>query len=73
MDLSNAFLQVPLDDQIKQYITINTHKGLFRYNHAPTYWCGICSIFFKHNIDSMLEGIKQASSYICDFVKGVTL
>ena len=35
LDLANAFLQLPLDDESKQYLTINTHKGLFQYNRLP--------------------------------------
>jgi len=31
LDLLNAFLQLSLDDQSKQYLTINTHKGLITY------------------------------------------
>ena len=32
IDLSNAFLQLPLDNDSKIYTTINTSEGLFRYN-----------------------------------------
>ena len=32
LDLSQAYLQIPLDDSSKELVTINTHKGLFRYN-----------------------------------------
>ena len=32
IDLSNAYLQIPLDEQSKVITTINTQKGLFKYN-----------------------------------------
>ena len=32
LNLSHAYLQVPVDDDSKEYLTVNTHKGLFRYN-----------------------------------------
>ena len=35
LDLSNAFLQLPLDPESKQYVTINTHRGLHQYNRLP--------------------------------------
>jgi len=35
LDLANAYQQVPLDEASKQYVTINTHKGLYRYNRLP--------------------------------------
>ena len=31
LDLSHAYLQVPLDTQSQKYVTIATHKGLFQY------------------------------------------
>ncbi|XP_062540847.1 uncharacterized protein K02A2.6-like [Armigeres subalbatus] len=36
IDLSDAYLQVEVDDDSKQLLTINTHRGLFRFNRlAP--------------------------------------
>ena len=32
MDLASAYLQILLDEQSKEYTTINTHKGLYCYN-----------------------------------------
>ena len=31
LDLSQAYQQLPLDEESKNYVVINTHKGLFRY------------------------------------------
>ena len=35
LDMSQAYLQLALDDQAKELLTINTHKGLFAYNRLP--------------------------------------
>ena len=35
LDLANAYQQIPLDDQSKKIVAINTHKGLFQYNRLP--------------------------------------
>ena len=32
LDMSDAYLQVELDDATKKVLVVNTHKGLFRYN-----------------------------------------
>ena len=32
LDLSQAYQQLELDEESKDYTVINTHKGLFRYN-----------------------------------------
>ena len=31
LDVSHAYLQVPLDEHSRHYVTINTHQGLFQY------------------------------------------
>ena len=35
LDLSHAYEQMLVDDDSKEFLTINTHKGLFRYNRFP--------------------------------------
>ena len=35
LDLAQAYLQLPLSDSSKQYVTVNTHKGLFEFNRVP--------------------------------------
>ena len=35
LDLSSAYQQVLLDEESRQYVTINTHLGLFRYTRLP--------------------------------------
>jgi predicted aspartyl protease len=32
LDMSQAYQQIPLEDQSKKFTTINTHKGLFQFN-----------------------------------------
>ena len=32
LDLANAYLQIPLHEDSKKLVTVNTHKGHFRYN-----------------------------------------
>ena len=34
LDLHQAYQQLLLDES-KDYVMINTHQGLFRYNHLP--------------------------------------
>ena len=35
IDLTQAYQQLPLDNESKQYVVINTHKGLFRHTCLP--------------------------------------
>ena len=35
LDLSQAYLQLEMDESCKKFLTVNTHKGLFEYNRLP--------------------------------------
>ena len=35
LDFQQAFLQLPLNENSKQYTTINTSEGLYRFNYLP--------------------------------------
>jgi hypothetical protein len=65
-------MQVPLDEQSQQYVTINTHKGLFRYTRLPF---GIASApsIFQRVMENLLQGIPRFCVYLDDIlVTGAT-
>ena len=35
LDLSHAYNQIVLDDDAREFLTINTHRGLFRHTRLP--------------------------------------
>lgn len=43
LDLAHAYQQIPLHEDSKQYVVINTHKGLYQYNRLHAFWGGLCS------------------------------
>ena len=65
LDGSNAYHQLELDEKSKEFLVINTHRGLYRYNVLPQ---GIASspAIFQAFMDKMLEGIERAGAYIDD-------
>ena len=67
LDLSQAYLQIPLDDSSKELVTINTHKGLFRYNRLPF---GISSApaIFQRCTENLLQGINGVCVYFDDIL-----
>ena len=67
LDLSQAYQQLPLDDESKQFVVINTHKGLFRYVRLPF---GIASApaIFQRVMDNLLNGIPGVVNYIDDIL-----
>ena len=36
LDMSNAHLQLPLDEASQKVVAIHTHKGLFKYTHVQS-------------------------------------
>ena len=56
INLSQAYQQLPLADESKQYVVINTHKGLFRYTRLPF---GVSSApgIFQRVMENVLQGI----------------
>ena len=67
LDLAHAYHQIPLDEASKKYATINTYKGLYRYNRLPF---GISSApsIFQRTIESILQDTAGVAVYIDDIL-----
>ena len=67
LDLLHAYLQLQLDDKAKDYLVVNTHKGLFEYTRMPF---GITSApaIFQRTMDNLLQGMKHVVVYIDDIL-----
>ena len=65
LDLSHAYQQLPLEEDSKRFVVINTHKGLFRYTRLPF---GIASApaIFQRVIEGLLQGIEGVVTYLDD-------
>ena len=53
LDLSHAYQQLVLNEQSKQFTTINTHRGLYQYTHLP--WDILCSYCAPKNNGQSIE------------------
>lgn len=69
IDLSDAFLQVEVDEASRGLLTVNTHRGLYHYNRLPP-GVKIAPGAFQQLIDTMLAGLKGTSGYMDDVVVG---
>ncbi len=67
IDLKNAYLQMEVEPDSKELLTINTHKGLFRYNRlvfgiasAPAIW--------QRTIEQVLQNIPMTQVILDDMI-----
>ena len=67
LDLAKAYQQIPLKDTSKQYVTINTHKGLYRYNRLP-FGVSAAPSIFQRIMENLLQGIPGVSIYLDDIL-----
>ena len=67
LDLSHVYLQIQLERESQDYVVINTHKGLFRYQRLPFGVASAPSIF-QRVMENLLRGIKGVSVYIDDIL-----
>ena len=74
LDMSQAYLQLPLDDNSKELVTINTHKGLFQYNRL-LFGVSAAPAVFQRCMESLLQGCAGVSIYLDDgiLVTGSTM
>lgn len=55
-----------------KFLTINTHKGLFRYNRLP-FGVSSAPAIFKRVMDTLLQGFEGVSTYIDDIIIGTSI
>ncbi len=68
--MTQSYLQIPVDEESKKILTINTHKGLFNFTRLPIGVASAPSIF-QRITEGILKDIPRVSVYIDDiFVKG---
>ncbi|XP_021371365.1 uncharacterized protein K02A2.6-like [Mizuhopecten yessoensis] len=65
LDLTQAYNQVLLDKESREYVTINTHLGLYRYTRLPF---GVASApaIFQRTIETVLQGLNGVGAILDD-------
>ena len=67
IDLSQVYNQVLLEPESREYLTVNTHKGLYRYTRLPF---GVASApaLLQEIMEKILHGIPNVVVYIDDIL-----
>ncbi|KFD59761.1 hypothetical protein M514_28058 [Trichuris suis] len=65
LDFADAYLQVEVEDECKELLTINTYRGFYRYNRLPF---GVKSApgIFQQIMDTMIAGLNVTVAYLDD-------
>ena len=58
LDLSHAYVQLNVDKESQEYLTISTHKGLYSYFKLP-YGVKSSPKIFQAKMDQILQGIEK--------------
>lgn len=65
LDLPQAYQQLPLEDDSKKYVVINTR--LFRYTRLP-FGISLAPVIFQRVIESILQQIEGVVVYLDDIL-----
>ena len=61
--LSRAYIQLILDEESREYVTINTHKGLFSYTRLP-FGVSVALSVFQRTFEVLPAGRHSKGVYI---------
>ena len=67
LDLSQAYQQILLDEDSREYVTINTHKGLYRPTRLP-FGVASASAIFQSKIEQVLQDIPMVVCRVDDIL-----
>jgi len=67
LDLSEAYLQVELDEESQKYLVISTHKGPFRFNRSQ-YGVASAPAIFQQIMEQILPKLPKVVCYMDDIL-----
>ena len=63
LNLAHAYEYIPLRDESRPYVTINTHWGLFQFN-CLSFGVVVAPAIFQYTIETLLKGLHHISVYL---------
>ncbi|XP_062606687.1 uncharacterized protein K02A2.6-like [Saccostrea cucullata] len=67
LDLRHAYLQMRVNEESRNLLTINTEKGLYRYNRL-VYGVASAPAIWQRTIDTVLQGLTGVKCIIDDMI-----
>ena len=75
LDLQHAYQQLEVEESSQELLTINTHKGLYRYvrlpfsiSSAPSIFQAVVHTYIHTLMDQILKGQKNTICYLDDIL-----
>lgn len=69
LDLSEAYHQMPLDEESQKFLVINTPLGLYRYKRLP-FGVKSAPAIFQRAMEKILEGLPGVGNFLDDCLVG---
>ncbi len=67
LDLRQAYLQMEVEEESQPYLTINTHRGLYRYCRM-VYGVASAPALWQRAMDQVLQGLPMVQCYLDDII-----
>lgn len=67
IDLKDAYLQLPLDEQSKKILVVNTQLGLFQFNRLP-FGVSSAAAIFQRCLEQITRQCRGCINYLDDIV-----
>ena len=67
IDLSDAYLQVPMEENSSRLLCINTHRGLYKFERLA-FGVKVAPAIFQQVMDTMLGGLDFTIAYLDDIL-----
>lgn len=65
--MSEAYLQIPVDEECQFFFTITTHQGIYKFKSLP-FNLNAAQLFSQQTMDRMLTWLDVVVAYINDIV-----
>ncbi|XP_064455074.1 uncharacterized protein K02A2.6-like [Ornithodoros turicata] len=67
LDLEQAYLQLPVDEESSSLLTLNTPLGLFKVKRLP-FWVSAAPGIFQRFIETVLHGVPGVAAFLDDII-----
>lgn len=67
LDLRQAYLQMEVEEMSRDYLTVNTHQGLYQDQRLP-YGVAYAPAIWQRAMDQVLQGIPGVACYLDDII-----